>query len=347
MDFLPRGKSKDRKRAVQLGDASALTVSYWNGGVSRPRTVRSISGTGAYIEAEPEWPAGAIVHMAFEYAGPDRSLPKMAFGVWARIIRAESDGIEIEFMMRDSGELKQFRKVLRAIREETRARKHARQEAAGGRSAPTERGNLFYLLTSAWKRISDGKREYAKEGANRRGSSLVEFALVLPLLTVLIANVVNFGGFFFAWITIENAAGTGAQYMMRSTVGLGNPAPSPNTAALLSVVTTDISSLPNNSSLALRFCTRNPSNAADSSGPPAVPSCSILTGRFSATPSNPAPDSSAEASHYVMAWVDVAYTYEAFIPLGFTFPVLGFGPIWPNNNNGVVLRRQAIVRIMQ
>ena len=50
---------------------------------------------------------------------------------------------------------------------------------------------------------------------------MLAFALVLPLFLIIIANVVNFGGFFFAWITMENAARTGAQYMSRAGRGSG------------------------------------------------------------------------------------------------------------------------------
>src|SRR4051794_26574796 len=45
------------------------------------------------------------------------------------------------------------------------------------------------------------------------GQSLVECALVIPLLLLLIVNVVNFGAFLYAWITVANAARTGAQYL--------------------------------------------------------------------------------------------------------------------------------------
>lgn len=182
----------------------------------------------------------------------------------------------------------------------------------------------------------------------RKGASLLEFALCLPLLFILIANVVNFGGFFFAWVTVENAARTGAQYMARAgTAALGDPAPTPTTALLTTIVTNDISSLPNNPSLALRYCTRNPSNAANTSGPPAVPACSVLTGSFATTPSSPGPDARTEAVYYVMAWVDVSYTYLPFISFNFEFPALGFGPIWPGSSGGVVLHRQVIMRSIQ
>ena len=47
------------------------------------------------------------------------------------------------------------------------------------------------------------------------GQALVESALVLPLLFLLVINVVNFGGMLYAWITVSNAARTGADYMVR------------------------------------------------------------------------------------------------------------------------------------
>jgi Flp pilus assembly protein TadG len=185
----------------------------------------------------------------------------------------------------------------------------------------------------------------------RRGASLVEFALILPLLLVLIANVVNFGGFFFAWITVENAARTGAQFLARGDKALGDPAPVAPTpesgkAGLTSpVVTQDVSSLRNNPSLALRVCTRNPSGRGSGTTPPTV-TCTTVTGAFATIPSNPPEDPTAEAPCCETGWVDVAYTYQAFIPLGFTFPGLGFGPIWPNNPNGVVVHRQVVMRLL-
>src|SRR5947209_23082 len=52
-----------------------------------------------------------------------------------------------------------------------------------------------------------------KKMNSRNGQTLIEFALVLPLLFLLIVNVVNFGGLFYAVITTSNAARSGAQYM--------------------------------------------------------------------------------------------------------------------------------------
>ncbi len=69
---------------------------------------------------------------------------------------------------------------------------------------------------------------------SRRGQSLVEFALVLPMLLVLLLGVADFGRVFAAGITIEaaarNAAEVAAQEYLRNPPGgpdLSIPAPTP------------------------------------------------------------------------------------------------------------------------
>jgi PKD domain/TadE-like protein len=47
---------------------------------------------------------------------------------------------------------------------------------------------------------------------HRRGQSVVEFALVLPIILVLIAGAIDVGRLFFGYVTIENAAKEGAFY---------------------------------------------------------------------------------------------------------------------------------------
>jgi Flp pilus assembly protein TadG len=48
--------------------------------------------------------------------------------------------------------------------------------------------------------------------SRRRGQSVVEFALILPIMLFLIAGAVDIGRLFFAYVTIENAAKEGAFY---------------------------------------------------------------------------------------------------------------------------------------
>ena len=47
-----------------------------------------------------------------------------------------------------------------------------------------------------------------------QGASAVEFALVLPILLVLVFGIVDFGRAFNAWIELSGAAREGARYMV-------------------------------------------------------------------------------------------------------------------------------------
>ncbi|MGC8947110.1 MAG: TadE/TadG family type IV pilus assembly protein [Anaerolineae bacterium] len=46
----------------------------------------------------------------------------------------------------------------------------------------------------------------------QRGQSLVEFALVLPLLILLLGGVLELGRIFFAYVAVTDAAAEGATY---------------------------------------------------------------------------------------------------------------------------------------
>ena len=49
-----------------------------------------------------------------------------------------------------------------------------------------------------------------------RGQSLAEFAIVLPVLLILVLGSIDLGRLFFAYISITNAARIGAQYASTS-----------------------------------------------------------------------------------------------------------------------------------
>ena len=48
-----------------------------------------------------------------------------------------------------------------------------------------------------------------------RGQGMVEFALVLPLLVVLLVMAIDFGRVFFQWVGVTNASRIGANYQYR------------------------------------------------------------------------------------------------------------------------------------
>jgi len=57
-----------------------------------------------------------------------------------------------------------------------------------------------------------------------RGASAVEFAILLPLVLLIIGGIVDFGRFFFAKIELTNAAREGARAAVVTT---GTPTPGP------------------------------------------------------------------------------------------------------------------------
>jgi Flp pilus assembly protein TadG len=157
------------------------------------------------------------------------------------------------------------------------------------------------------------------DGASRRkGQALVEFSLLVPLVFLLAVNAVNFGGFLFAWITVANAARAGAEYMSMSSASPGAPAAA-TPAEITTLVTNDISSLMNRSSLVVAMCTNNTT---------AANGCTTLF--------------DPEAPAYTLATVDVTYTYKPFIPL-FSFPKLGISATLPSS----AIHRKAVVRMLQ
>jgi Flp pilus assembly protein TadG len=54
-----------------------------------------------------------------------------------------------------------------------------------------------------------------KIARDRDGASLVEFAIVLPLLTIVLLGVTQFGIFFYDYVTLENAAVLGERNFLQ------------------------------------------------------------------------------------------------------------------------------------
>lgn len=197
------------------------------------------------------------------------------------------------------------------------------------------------------------------------GQALVEFALMLPLMLILIVNIVNFAGFFYAFIVVGNASRSAGDYTIMGSIAysgtdasgasapaLKAPSDNGNSGAQLvaNMLGSDMLSLKNRSSITVRVCRLNPSsadisnatcNVCNNSAGTGTMSCSSGSGAFTA---NPVPDTSTgEGSNYTLTWVDVSYTYNPFIPVGLTFPGMGFGVTLPSN---LVLHRQAIYRVL-
>jgi len=155
------------------------------------------------------------------------------------------------------------------------------------------------------------------------GQSLIEFALVLPLLFLLIVNAVNFGAFLYAAIAVANAARAGADYMMMGPAYAGGPAfASP--AAISNLVSDDLKSLPNRATATVDVCSNN--NGAKQ--PPYLDCLATVTDPQFATA--------------VVGQVTVTYTYTALIPL-WDFARLNIHTTLPRTT----IKRMATTRLVQ
>ena len=293
---------RDRRRSSRHNPP--LVAFYWNGGGPLPYHVENISLSGASILTPEPWAIGTMLCVRLqETASPEHvsnERKPTAVSVFAIVVSRAGEGMGMTFVFSNRKERKQFEHYLNTV-----------------------------LHPPAGERRPVSKLVSAPAGNGpKAGSSLVEFALLLPMLFLLMVNVVNFGSFFFAWITMANAARTAAQYEIMAGVTVTSPRPASSTQ-IYNVVVSDISSLMNRSSLAVRVCTKNG----------ATITCNTTgTGTFT----NPPADASTEASSYVMAWVDVLYTYQPVIPL-FDFPGLGVHATLPTTT----IHRQAVMRMLQ
>jgi Flp pilus assembly protein TadG len=173
------------------------------------------------------------------------------------------------------------------------------------------------------RQASPGPASLVPKNPARRGQALVEFALVIPLLFLLIINAVNFGSFIFAWITIANAARAGAQYWVLGSAAVATPA-SATASQVTTLVTNDIASLLGRSSLVVRVCKNNNT----------VVTC---TGTGSL-----APPADPEPTTYILTTVDVTYTFQPPIPL-WHFAALGISATLPPTT----IHRRAVMRMLQ
>jgi len=287
--WLNANSSTNKRRAPRVPEPSLL-VYYWDGSVPEGRRIRDISISGAYIVTPERWYVGTIVRLILQgyktTPQPEGGIvPSRSTSIPARVKRHGADGIGVEFLF----------------------------------STPDERKTLETFLST----VPQGKGDMMGHVTLADGQVLVEFALILPLLFLLIVNAVNFGAFLFGWITVANGARAGAQYMAQGRATVGTPTAA-SAAQITALITSDVSSLLNRASLMVRVC-KNNDNVVTCSGPGAY-----------------LPPADPEPTKYVLASVDVTYSYEPLIPL-WDFGVLGIHATLP----ATTIHRQASMRMLQ
>ena len=283
---------------------NSVVAYYWDGAAPAPHTVRNLSACRADIVTVEKWFPGTMIQLTLQHGehvnGTGGEAANLAVSVRTRVVAQNADGVRVQFMCLNNQERHALRKFLHNI------------QLAEAAVTP--------------RRVSASS-----------GQSLIEFALILPLLVLLVVNVVNFGSFMYAWIEVSNAARAGAQYMIMSGASLGHPR-SATSASITQLVHDDLASLANGAAATVRVCTNNngvfdlTSGQIDSSGKP-VPCATGNTDGFV----------DPEAGGYVVATVDVSYTWQPLIPL-WDFPRLGIHATLPGN---LTIHRTAVMRMIQ
>jgi Flp pilus assembly protein TadG len=174
-----------------------------------------------------------------------------------------------------------------------------------------------------------GSGRTARSGTS--GQAVVEFALMVPLLFLLIVNAFNFGSFIYCWLTVSDAARAAADYACTDSNTAGAPA-APTVSAITTLVQNATSGLPNYSSSnpAVTACIYNNGNTYNFL---TTAACSYGT----APPADPEPIASGAATTYSTVAVDVTYTFTPLLA-GSTF--LRFGlPSLPST-----IHRRVVVR---
>jgi Flp pilus assembly protein TadG len=273
----------EQRQAERHKDPGTVAF-YWDGSVPVPHEIRDISLTGAYLYTPERWYPGTIVTLTLKRTQPGSDSGGGSIAVRCRVVRHGEDGVGLQFIS------------------------HQMQQQKG----------LHGFVTGV---IGNLRRDRPVDPATK-GQALVESALLLPVLFLLLVNAVNFAGFFYAWITVANAARSGAQYEMMG--GISAASSIPTDTQVISLVTNDISSLFNTSSLKVRVC-RYSGATLTCTG--TCTGCQALTAD---------PESS---TLYVSSSVDVTYTYNPIIPL-FNLPGLGISATLPPTtfNQQVVMR---------
>ncbi len=286
-----------------------LLAIYTNGGHPQMCELRDVTPAGAFLTTEERWYPGTLVSMSLlhprdedQVLAQDADLTELtaksdSVRMRARVVREESDGVAVEFVYLNRRERKIFDQFLSAA------------------------GNGGIMKRFRWFR------------AGSSGQALVEFALSFPFMLLLIANVVNFGGLFYATTTIANAARHGSQYLVLAGASVGMPAP-PAASLVHDVIVKDTGALLNPASLVVRACREDKAN-------PLTPKCTTFPTTGGSFP-NPPLDTRLEGPLYVLGWVDVQYTYQPYIPI-FTIPVLGI----PLTTPPATLRSRSIMRMLQ
>jgi len=160
-------------------------------------------------------------------------------------------------------------------------------------------------------------------GRDSRGQSLIETALVTPLLLLLVLNVVNLGYFFWVTTNITGASRSATLYAIQGSATPSAtqklpPSGSPSNVLSVSYLTNQDVTGPLNAPASIQVC--SPINLISNSGVNGTganqkSNCVTCTGTScgSVGTGSPAPSADPEAPSFVLNRVDVVYTFQPIV----------------------------------
>jgi Flp pilus assembly protein TadG len=171
-----------------------------------------------------------------------------------------------------------------------------------------------------------------KSTRKSRGQSLVETALMLPLLLLIVCNVVNLGYFFLVIVNLTGASRSSALYSIEGSYTPYAQQEAPSGTGAATILTTpgtvaytvyqDLNgAVWNPTGSTVRVCTQMNINAGTGSGvngagAAQVANCETCTssGCGAAGAGSPAPSADPEAPSFVLNQVDIIYNFSTLIP---------------------------------
>lgn len=167
---------------------------------------------------------------------------------------------------------------------------------------------------------------------NSQGQSLIETALMLPLLLLLVCNVVNLGYFFLVIVNLTGASRSSGLYSIEGSYTPYAQQEAPSGTATSTILTTpgtvaytvyqDLNgAVWNPTGASLQICTQmnfNPGTGSgvNGSGSGQTANCETCTssGCGAAGVGSPAPSADPEAPSFVLNQVDITYNFSTLIP---------------------------------
>jgi Flp pilus assembly protein TadG len=271
LDWLLSEERRQGRRRKSL----PLVAYYWDGANPIAHQVRDASPTGLYLMTDHRWYPGTVLAMTLQHTGAEADDPQRAISINAKVVRTGEDGVGFEFVL---------------------PAKKGGHVPPGMPTATIDKKRLQSFINRVTEtRIGETK-----------GQALVEYILLLPVVFLLIVNLLNFGGFFYAWITVADAARSGANYAALGPSSAG-ALTAPTLTQVKAVITAEVASLPNatGTNPTVTACQNNGTTTTQFGGG----ACSGLT--VSADPE----------TGYTDVAVQVVYTYKPYIQLYTIGPV--------------------------